>query len=97
MNHGTLMDNNAGTINDTNITYPKPFKYYKMIVTSQQGIHIKLSDIEPVFEESNISNTYTTLFREQHFEHFTNNNSTQELLVPVIMTILFIGVLSLRK
>ena len=97
VNHGTLINNTDESINDTNIAYPKPFKYYKMIVTSQQGIHIKLSNIEPVFEEYNISNTYTTLFREQHFEHFTNKNSTQELLVPVIMTILFIGVLSLRK
>lgn len=82
------------------IKYPKPFNYYKLMITSVSTNNITLSEITPTFEFFSIGTGMNALNRDQkqHFEHFSNRRENiNELIVPGVITLLFISVLSLRK
>jgi hypothetical protein len=87
---------------EIDISYPKPFKHYKFLITSVNNItniNINIEDITPTFEQYG-SGSYSlsnNLFREPHYEHFTNQRKFPDIIVPGILTLFFIGVLSLRK
>lgn len=82
------------------VEYPKPFNYYKLMITSVSTNNITLSKITPTFSTFSIDTGMNALNRDQkqHFEHFSNKrDNINELIVPGIITLLFISVLSLRK
>ena len=82
------------------VEYPKPFNYYKLVITSVSTNNITLSNITPTFTQFSIDTGLNALNRDQkqHFEHFSNRRENiNELIVPGIITLLFISVLSLRK
>jgi len=86
---------------EINISYPKPFKHYKFLITSVGDItNIVITNITPTFEQYDVSGSKSlsnSLFREPHYEHFTNQRKFPDIIVPGILTLFFIGVLSLRK
>lgn len=82
------------------VEYPKPFNYYKLVIYSVSTNNITLSKINPTFSTFSIVTGMDALNRDQkqHFEHFSNKRENiNELIVPGIITLLFISVLSLRK
>lgn len=82
---------------EIDISYPKPFKHYKFLITSVGNItNIDITKIKPTFEQYSYSLS-NNLFREPHYEHFTNQRKFPDIIVPGILTLFFIGVLSLRK
>jgi len=85
---------------EINISYQKPFKHYKFLITSVGDIKdIVIASITPTFEQyvSGSKSLTNSLFREPHYEHFTNQRKFPDIIVPGILTLFFIGVLSLRK
>lgn len=81
-----------------NISYPKPFKHYKFLITSVGNItNIDIKNITPTFEPYSYSLSNNLFSREPHYEHFTNQRKFPDIIVPGILTLFFIGVLSLRK
>jgi hypothetical protein len=95
--NGTV-NTGSGTEDVSIQNYPKPFNYYKLVITTISEDNITLSDIQPTFEEFTFD-TDGPLFREQHFEHFANKSTSNinEFVVPGFITLLFICVLSVRK
>lgn len=93
-------DVRSGSVQNESIDYPKPFNYYKLVITSVSTNNITLSKITPIFTQFSIDTGMNALNRDQkqHFEHFSNRRENiNELIVPGIITLLFISVLSLRK
>lgn len=93
-------DVRSGSVQNESIDYPKPFNYYKLMITSVSTNNITLSKITPKFTQFSIDTGMNALNRDQkqHFEHFSNRRENiNELIVPGIITLLFISVLSLRK
>ena len=87
----------SGTENISSLNYPKPFLHYRLVIIKVSENNIQLSNIEPTFSEFKFESS-SPLFREQHFEHFDNiKSSNNELIVPGVITMLFIGMLSMRK
>lgn len=90
----------SSSAQNKSIDYPKPFNYYKLVITSVSTNNITLSNITPTFTQFSIDTGLNALNRDQkqHFEHFSNRRENiNELIVPGIITLLFISVLSLRK
>lgn len=94
-------DVRSGSVQESSLVeYPKPFNYYKLVITSVSTNNITLSKITPTFTQFSIDTGLNALNRDQkqHFEHFSNRRENiNELIVPGIITLLFISVLSLRK
>jgi hypothetical protein len=101
--HSDELTNLGASKNDIeiDISYPKPFKHYKFLITSVGDItNIVITNITPTFEQYDVSGSKSlsnSLFREPHYEHFTNQRKFPDIIVPGILTLFFIGVLSLRK